>query len=742
MKLLKKEESAMINKKRLIIFSSLILTFCFGLFFVIGGSGDSEYSLGLGISVNLTNNAYNLDNVSKGGTTELINFTLTMPSTDNHTMNVTEINFGASSNIVLNTHNDSQAIGVMNDTWACLAEGNDTEFTSWNCTNSSAVSQLGSGDSVSIQFNFTVNSVGTEEDINWSITIKDSEISNTTTYRTRLDDQYPRLFNINITDGNTTLSNGTQGVLGIGRDLNVSSNLMYGPTLTIQGSMADQNIAGVYLYCIDNATTIANVTSGGDGEQFVDSTGNESTFFYTTTIPTPCKTDGNATSFMIGINDTLGHYVLYNNSAVSDESFGFTLNSTVLRVGSVNVTDGTYTRSVLDNTLYMKANGHTIFINLLGENKNVNTRQMLVYYNETGSMTKDANGAITKNTLELFNDSGNDVVHNITSTAGDTAAMFVTYFNFSGTGNDTQTIEFYIVANDSNNYVTVGGPYRYKIDSTAATVPVMTVPSDRAIGFSDTITYTCASSDAGIGLSTWSWTLTKPDGTTTTNTGGTSLSDSISYSSSTITQAGVHTVKCTAQDQLAQSNSYTSSSSETFTVLYSSGAGGGGGGGGTTTVSFDIDFSGTVSEATLKAQQGVKKTFSFDGATKHTITFKEVTTNKVVLEIASDPVTVELAIGETADVDVNGDGVMDMSVTLNSIEDDKADITVMKYEEGAEIIKAEEEAARGVEEAAEEAAGEEPTVTEPEVESKAWIWILVLVIAVVGVVAYFVMRKK
>jgi len=771
MNLLKKEESDMNNvKKRLIVFSSLILTLCLGLFFVFGV--DHPDFTDTNISVTMPFNAYG-NNISKGGTNETFNFTFTLPSTMNDTQdNISEVSFEVPTNVVMddygNVSNGTNLVG-----WVCNSSDpdNDTYFN-WTCANDTGPSLYGAGDEFSIWFNASINDTGMDDDAAvWSIRITngvDGVTSNTTEVSTQIDSIAPRLYDLNISDGNSTLFNGTTvaGVWLNGSSLaNATSYLLYGANITVEATINDSHLRSVFLFC-DNFSSPADMEDGNatgtsyaldsvnnSGEQITRGLSDQSTLYrYTGAIPSACLVDGNITDFVIGINDSMDHYVQFNETSVAvDKAFSFTTNSTLNRVDMVNVSTGDYSLTTLDGQLtgsnYLKASPMTIYFNVLesGEFKSDTNQTVMVHYNETGNMTVMPNGIILDSTLALSWEPepvDRDMVYNqtmINTTAGDYNTTYYTFFNFSGTGNDTQTVEFYIVVNDSVGYTTTSGPHRFIIDAVTPTLPEMTVPTDRSVGFSDTITYSCDSSDAGVGLGTWEWTLTRPDGTTVTNTGGTSVTDSISYSS--LSQAGTYTVKCKSQDLLAQVNSYTAGETETFVVLYSTsaGSGGGSGGGTSTTVSFDIDFSGTVSEATLKGNEGVIKTFSFDGATKHKITFKEVAADKIVLEIASTPVTIELALGETKDVDVNGDGISDISVTYNSLENDKADITVKKFEEGAEIVKAEEEAARGVEEEAPTTGA--PTTTE-EAKSNAWIWILVLVVVVVGAVAYFVMRKK
>jgi hypothetical protein len=457
---------------------------------------------------------------------------------------------------------------------------------------------------------------------------------------------------------------------------------------------------------------------------------------------------------IISDNDVIVNMSLYlNQTGIGPVEFNQTNSSAVsnattyeFTVPGISEGSHNWTCVAVDNSsnvewgssriITIDASGPTV--NLSNPNNNIwNTNGSTVVFGFTA-----IDNLLLIDTCQLYGDFNGSWLLNQT----DTSVTNGTQTNFTALVlDDSSGYTWNIWCNDTvGNGAWSGSNRTIKVD-TAAPTATITAPSDTTITVQNSIKYTCSGSDSGSGVSSCTMTVTKPDGTTYTKTGCTEQT----LQSTDTNQAGTYTVDCSIEDAVGNTGTATST---TFIALYSSGGGSGssgGGGTGTETTSgeseFDLDLSGTVVEATLSAKQGVIKTFSFDGATKHTITFKEVGTDKVVLEIASDPVTVELSVGETKEVDVNGDGINDVSITLNSIENEKADITVKKLEEGAKIVKGEEEETRGVggETAPEvEPSGEEPVAAEPEAKSKAWVWILVLVVVVIGVVAYFVMRKK
>jgi len=141
----------------------------------------------------------------------------------------------------------------------------------------------------------------------------------------------------------------------------------------------------------------------------------------------------------------------------------------------------------------------------------------------------------------------------------------------------------------------------------------------------------------------------------------------------------------------------------TTTAGSSSGGAGGGGGGGSASgeakpaedTGFDIDFSSEgVGELVTKALQGQVLSLSFDGATKHSVTIAEVREDSVTLIIESTPKTIVVKLGETINVDLNDDGLNDMSVTLLGVLGQSANLKFTKIEEGAKVLAQEETKAR------------------------------------------------
>jgi len=135
-------------------------------------------------------------------------------------------------------------------------------------------------------------------------------------------------------------------------------------------------------------------------------------------------------------------------------------------------------------------------------------------------------------------------------------------------------------------------------------------------------------------------------------------------------------------------------------VSGSSGSGGGGGGGGSTATVDEgprviaLSEKGMI-DGTLAGGLERNDRLQFLVASKtgeleqHTITIKtlNLTTKKISIRIASNPVVVFLELGEEIKVDVNEDNVYDIYIRFKAIKDNKAVLYVKKISEPASGIR-------------------------------------------------------
>lgn len=210
---------------------------------------------------------------------------------------------------------------------------------------------------------------------------------------------------------------------------------------------------------------------------------------------------------------------------------------------------------------------------------------------------------------------------------------------------------------------------------------------------------------------------------------------------------GTYTTRCRSKDTAGNFGGY--SSEVTFAVTKSAGSsqtsGGSSGSGGSTPTLTVNAFSGQTRElgnfdngqGIINAYQSSVITFSvgtsMEGASiQHSIKFDSVDyiNGEVTVTLSSDPVTLTMKVGDVENVDLDGDGVEDVEVTLNSIDENGKvnmnikDLTVTQT---------------SGEEGTTPSGEQQPTTT---TSGMSWIWWVIIVIVVVVIIALVLPKKK
>lgn len=757
----------------------------FGFLLLVGFFGLSKFATSAVDASNTAVTMYGelLDNATKirgGAITETMNITVVVSDTDGsiNYSNITLSFLGTTSNLsftgmfINGTNEEGETLADENASanesviytntantadWQCI----NVSSSSITCANMSVSAALGgNGSSLTIRVNVT-SATGSFEGVellNVSLAYAAENFNTSTTVPIYVDGLGPQLISLNVSDGNVTWLNDTE----TGNAYEVRS----GSTLTVNAAIRDMSIDAnsVYLIFSNNGTNVTDdiITHTWNKMTEDRAAGYDESGVYRFSYAlntTPAAED--LANFVVVLNDTYNQESFINGTQAR-VPFNFYQNDTLVEIVSVNITSakGGVTQTVTDpqnNNQYVADNNVTLDIRVKGSY----IGHLTLYFNETGGDTGSilidaANGNVQNTDWSLVLDDATFAAtnSNITNATGATDVS-IYQISIDLTGNDSNKPVVALVINSTNSYndgetQTNGGLnnysafaiYNFQVDGQTAT-PTIADPTSKSVNIKDTtgIEFTCNSVEGSSGVKEYEWKLTRPKDTLTfTNDVNTKK---ITFKGSDIDQAGTYTVKCRVTDNVG--NDATSSAS-TFTVNYetstTTGGGSGGGGGAAATVSFDVDFS-TTTTANVKAQQGIIRTFSFDGSTKHTITFNEVSSTSATVTIASTPVKVTLNVGQTKEVDVNGDKVNDMSVKLKSVVNGLADVEMAKIEAGAMKVVEEEKKASGV------ASGEgaKPTTTretapEPVKRSNVGLWITLLVIVVVVVVGYLSYRKK
>lgn len=350
--------------------------------------------------------------------------------------------------------------------------------------------------------------------------------------------------------------------------------------------------------------------------------------------------------------------------------------------------------------------------------------------NAASSSTLNPNNLTMNNQHSPFSSNNNTVLNGSLRYAGiypngssNGESIADRYLNFG----DGVVLTFMLVANDSAgnlvNFSNNGRGFNITLDGTA---PGATLSVDNTrVETLNSLKATCTSNDTS--TVAYTLTLTKPSGA---NVIKEPIDGKATFKGTETGEAGKYTLKCDTKDSVG----FTGTASKIITAFYS----------GEAEPSLE-EVSGTEAEAkkvaeldlskatesgaqpegTIKGIIGESKTFTLDGATQHSLTFLQVNTQEVTLRFESKPVDVTLKVGETKEVDLDGDGTNDVTVTLSSIKDEQASVVVKSLQKVQPP-------------APETTTPEVPQSTGPSTTAMV---VLVIVILAVVVAAYLLLKK-
>jgi len=461
-----------------------------------------------------------------------------------------------------------------------------------------------------------------------------------------------------------------------------------------------------------------------------------------------------------GINNS--QYYTANTSATSDNSYTFTLNT---NASSNTRFNQNYTYNCLFGFNLTNGDGPNIYFLNWSSNKsfivdNLAPNITLINVSSSEGIFGGALDHIFVNNISLgfgfvFNDSsptancslivdGASINDSIVATNNTNYWFNVTAKNNFDVGFHTWNITCYDKANNKNGNATLmdtGVNYvgsNFTLTDTIGPTSTLTL-SSTAIAKSATETITCSGTDLISSTLTYQIKVTDPTGSISTTSGS-----PLSYTStSTI---GSYTVACRSLDTTGNpgawttDQTFTTSSSNTATTSGGTSSSSSSSSTPTTTEITEVASGETKNLGTLTQTiannviMGAESVATFTMATSsniettesHSVTISEITDTSVTIIIQSDPITLELNIGDIKTVDVDGDGTSDLELTLNGITDGNADITINTLVQIPEVEPT--------------ASTSEPT-SEPKAKSSTGWWIA-LIIVVIGLIAWFLFRKK
>lgn len=517
-------------------------------------------------------------------------------------------------------------------------------------------------------------------------------------------------------------------------------------TSTINGTQLTTFYWNVTINTSDFADGIYNLSMTAN-----DTAGNTNTsaiFLHTITFDNTKPREINVTSGQVNrgnysstqllnfsvLDTTAGINQVFFNITNGSEQYNATINATRLSSfywnGTINTTqylDGIYNITAWANDSANNLNNTRVIQNVRFDNtrpREINTTsEHITRGNYSGVIelnfslidTTSSGGGLSIN----ITNSSNDVVASVINASNPSSYYWNTTFNTSTLSDGIYNLTVYANDTAGNINVSVAFLHTIRIDNTKPTATFSCSPTPVLSG--GTVTCSCSPSDGGSGVN----------------------SSATSYTTNPSTQnTGTHQVSCSFGDLAGNTNSV----STTYTVEQSGGGSSGGGGGSSSTTSTTYTKTFTKSDTELQAQGSITQQLSKKEKVEikfqneiHYVGVKEIGSDYATIEIASTPVTTRLMVGEDTKVNLNGDNYYDVYVKLNSVSNNKAEVTIQYINEIISLPVVEDSVKKPIENT--------PPVQKEEIPSakgnySVW-WIIGILIVVVVVILYlFILYLK
>lgn len=549
---------------------------------------------------------------------------------------------------------------IVISTYLIFATGYGGSFESKDPTNNSNLSIKTPG---GLQFyNFTCR--------NLSVGSFDPALANITSISLWAD--FNGTFSLNRSNASAVIGNETE--IGFNITQVADGTYTWGCKIVLSNGTTDWTINRTVTIDINNPSIVNNITNNSGLVWFNNNTG-KPTSAGAWSLPTPTLTDATMVncSAYDDFDGTWGRNTTNTTANISGGAIFEIINAGVNYIPNIAINSSgyRYTVSCVDSVNHtMNATNPPITIRVDGvapygsisvanSTAVVSDDTWTNWSDETwnaSAIAQDVGGSISN--CSLWGDFSGSWGKNQTVSVSN-----FTNFDFTPLTLETKIIGYkYIVeckdkANNRRNLSL--GTLLIKVDAGSPSA-VISSSAGTLLGLSQSTTLSCTTSED---VSIKSTTIAIDGTTICTGTGSCSGSYLMATSSS-------KTATCTAGDNF----NHTGISSLTITTSEGGGTGGGGGGGGGASGKvWDIDFS-EVRIGTLSGKEGTQKTFTLDGSIGHTIEFSKIRATSILLIVKSDPINVDLVIGQSRKIDIDNDGIGDIKIALKSILNGEAQI--------------------------------------------------------------------
>jgi len=214
------------------------------------------------------------------------------------------------------------------------------------------------------------------------------------------------------------------------------------------------------------------------------------------------------------------------------------------------------------------------------------------------------------------------------------------------------------------------------------------------------------------------------------------------YNSSLGTGSHTWSINCT---DLAGNLNNSASRSLTVTSSACTSCGGGGGGGGSSYSTYSISENQVEAGYTQNLKKDDRIKFIAAGE-NHILKIKNLALNNVEITIESNPVSLTLSVGDEKKINLDNDEYFDLYLKLNSIISDKANITLRSIHEKEKTFTIQENAAENNESLMENITNTNNNVIEKitnnKQEKKNYLYVIIPVLIVIGIILILSKRKK
>jgi subtilisin family serine protease len=367
---------------------------------------------------------------------------------------------------------------------------------------------------------------------------------------------------------------------------------------------------------------------------------------------------------------------IYNNS----ETETFSSINGQAEFNLTNIPYGVYEWNCLaydhnSNSSFASSN-YTLTIGQMETTLNSPSNNDFVNQNQTYNCSAETESTkkLTNITFQIYN-STNNLIYNLTNNFSGSSNSSIFYYNFTGEGNYSWNCLGYNNHSESD----VSSNYTITYDTTKPNLTLISLPgSSTSNSISKTFSYNASDTNLA------NCSLVINNVISQTNN---SINQSQTQNFIQTFTPGTYVWKINCTDLANNQNNSVSNSFTITAETITTSSGGGGGGTRYETYTPTVEESSGGYTKGLRRNEKIKFTFLNQEAKQHTLTLNNVGKDFINLTIQSDPIKLDLIVGQSVKMNVTSPDYYDLYIKLEDIQNNKAEITIQTiYEEISKTI--------------------------------------------------------